>query len=317
MTRYYVFNGDADGLCALQQLRLVEPGDATLVTGVKRDIGLLERVNAAGADAITVLDISLDRNRRLGCCALFRPSYAGEVPEHPHFEPHIEEISGSVPHTGRSPSTDASRGDRSAFGDGLPRVGAAMASAIDSIIHGGDIGEQSISTIMPGRTSPISHSPRRTANQMVPFEDPPISFGSRRRSHGWPQATGWCAGKCTAACAAGARATIVVLQDEPWARRVIGVLANELARLPRQRHCRTLAKARGGFVVGCARRRPARSARRVLSRLRDRRRQEQPPASTIFWMEGRCLWGAPRALQAPAQSCAAGADAFTEHSASE
>ena len=38
---YDVFNGDADGICALIQLRLVEPRpDATLVTGVKRDIQL-------------------------------------------------------------------------------------------------------------------------------------------------------------------------------------------------------------------------------------------------------------------------------------
>ena len=50
MTRTYAFNGDADGLCALQQLRLAgAAGDAagaraTLVTGVKRDIALLERV---------------------------------------------------------------------------------------------------------------------------------------------------------------------------------------------------------------------------------------------------------------------------------
>ena len=32
MTCYYAFNGDADGLCALQQLRLVETQPATLVT---------------------------------------------------------------------------------------------------------------------------------------------------------------------------------------------------------------------------------------------------------------------------------------------
>ena len=38
-----VFNGDADGLCALHQLRLAEPlADAQLVTGVKRDIALLD-----------------------------------------------------------------------------------------------------------------------------------------------------------------------------------------------------------------------------------------------------------------------------------
>jgi hypothetical protein len=41
---YDVFNGDADGICALHQLRLANPRDAVLLTGVKRDIALLQRV---------------------------------------------------------------------------------------------------------------------------------------------------------------------------------------------------------------------------------------------------------------------------------
>lgn len=45
----YAFNGDADGLCALQQLRLAEGADAVLVTGVKRDIHLLKRVAEVGS----------------------------------------------------------------------------------------------------------------------------------------------------------------------------------------------------------------------------------------------------------------------------
>ena len=42
---YDIFNGDADGLCALQQLRLAEPRTATLVTGTKRDIGAIGKCN--------------------------------------------------------------------------------------------------------------------------------------------------------------------------------------------------------------------------------------------------------------------------------
>jgi hypothetical protein len=65
VTRIYAFNGDADGLCALQQLRLAAAGAGakveaeTLVTGVKRDIALLERVKGAPGDECTVLDVSL------------------------------------------------------------------------------------------------------------------------------------------------------------------------------------------------------------------------------------------------------------------
>ena len=58
-----VFNGDADGICALHQLRLANPVESTLVTGVKRDISLLKQVKAEEGDRVTVLDISLDKNR--------------------------------------------------------------------------------------------------------------------------------------------------------------------------------------------------------------------------------------------------------------
>lgn len=63
MSHFDVFNGDADVICALHQLRLAQPRESTLVTGVKRDIRLLERVGAQAGDSVTVLDVSLDRNR--------------------------------------------------------------------------------------------------------------------------------------------------------------------------------------------------------------------------------------------------------------
>src|SRR5712692_2532752 len=60
MTCYYAFNGDADGLCALQQLRLSETRRGTLVTGVKRDITLLRRIQEEAADVCT--SIVVDRH---------------------------------------------------------------------------------------------------------------------------------------------------------------------------------------------------------------------------------------------------------------
>ncbi|MBZ9610331.1 DHH family phosphoesterase [Rheinheimera maricola] len=62
-----IFNGDADGIFSLIQMRKVMPVAAEqqrLITGVKRDISLLKQVSdeqAAGA-VITVLDISFDKN---------------------------------------------------------------------------------------------------------------------------------------------------------------------------------------------------------------------------------------------------------------
>jgi len=62
---YDVFNGDADGIIALHQLRLLSPKPkSTLITGVKRDIRLLDKISTVQHSNITVLDVSLDSNRQ-------------------------------------------------------------------------------------------------------------------------------------------------------------------------------------------------------------------------------------------------------------
>ena len=57
-----VFNGDADGILALLQLRLAEPKQSTLITGVKRDISLVKQVDINLAKSVTILDISMEKN---------------------------------------------------------------------------------------------------------------------------------------------------------------------------------------------------------------------------------------------------------------
>lgn len=93
-----VFNGDADGICALHQLRLSSPRSATLVTGVKRDVLLLERVKSADARSATVLDISLDTNRdplmrlleRGVEVEYFDHHFAGDIPTAPNLRLYID-----------------------------------------------------------------------------------------------------------------------------------------------------------------------------------------------------------------------------------
>ncbi len=63
MTAFDLFNGDADGICSLQQLRLHSPLKAQLITGLKRDINLFSQIQAQAGDKITALDISFDKNR--------------------------------------------------------------------------------------------------------------------------------------------------------------------------------------------------------------------------------------------------------------
>lgn len=60
--RWYAYNGDADGICSMVQWGLVYGIEGQRVTGVKRDIELLERVNPNTDDEIIVMDISLARN---------------------------------------------------------------------------------------------------------------------------------------------------------------------------------------------------------------------------------------------------------------
>ena len=65
MADYDLFNGDADGIFSLLQLRQVDPRPtATRITGVKRDIKLFPRITGkvGPGDRITALDISMAKN---------------------------------------------------------------------------------------------------------------------------------------------------------------------------------------------------------------------------------------------------------------
>src|SRR3989338_6463664 len=90
---YDVFNGDADGICALHQLRLAFPEANHLITGVKRDLSLLQHVEAASGDEVTVLDLALSQNRDALLAMLdkwvsvryFDHHVARDIPDHPHL----------------------------------------------------------------------------------------------------------------------------------------------------------------------------------------------------------------------------------------
>ncbi len=97
MANYDVFNGDTDGIFAWHQLRLTHPRDATLITGVKRDVGLVGRVEAGEGDMVTVLDVSHAKNRKdvqrlLDSGAIveyFDHHDPGKLIDHPNITYHI------------------------------------------------------------------------------------------------------------------------------------------------------------------------------------------------------------------------------------
>jgi len=96
-----IFNGDADGLCSLIQIRLAEPLESKLITGVKRDTGLVRLASAAPGSVVTVLDISFDTNRddvfRLleagARVRYFDHHFAGAIPRHDALEATIDTAS--------------------------------------------------------------------------------------------------------------------------------------------------------------------------------------------------------------------------------
>ena len=267
MSRYFAFNGDADGLCALQQLRLADPRDGMLVTGVKRDVALLRRVAAGAGDEVTALDISLAQNRadvlRLldagASIRYFDHHHAGELPRHPRFEAHIEE-GGDVC---TSVLVDRYLGGRyrewaivAAFGDGLPAVGRAMATAAGldapTIAALERLGVNLNYNAYGAAVSDLHYDPAALAREMLPFRRP-MDFvrqspacdelGTRyaedmERARALPpswQVPG---------------AAIVMLPDEAWARRAIGVLANELGQSRPDSAIAILSpKAGRGFTV--------------------------------------------------------------------
>jgi len=273
MTSTYAFNGDADGLCALQQLRLAEAAAGTradgetLVTGVKRDISLLERVQGGPGDACTVLDVSLDVNRA-GLLALldagvsvryFDHHFAGEIPQHPRLEAHIDpdaKVCTSIlvdRHLGGRFRPWAAVG---AFGDSLVDQGrrlsqeagiapeaAARLAELGVAINYNDYGESIADLHVP---------PVALAAEMLRFEDP-LQFAAasatfRRLANGFREDMEQ-AKRLEPACKAPG-AIVYQLPDAPWARRCSGTLANDLAKAHAGNALAIVSqKTSGGYLV--------------------------------------------------------------------
>jgi hypothetical protein len=262
LTQFDVFNGDADGICALHQLRLVTPADAVLVTGPKRDIALLERVAAAAGDRVTVLDISLDRNRaaleRLLAVGVavqwFDHHYAGAIPSHPLLEAHID----TAAETCTSAIVDAYLAGRfrpwavaAAYGDGLPRTAGTLADA-------GGLGAGERETLRAlgedlnynayGDTEADLCVPPAALYRELARYDSPLRFAAESPTVAKLRERRLA--DLAAAHAVGPyRDGIYVLPDATWARRVAGAFANELAvREPARAHA-ILVESGGAYRV--------------------------------------------------------------------
>ena len=126
---YDVFNGDADGLCALQQLRLHNPlDDAHLVTGPKRETSLLRKIPTVEPTDIIVLDVSLRANRS-DAERLLRDGHRLTYIDHHNAGP-IPKIKNFVSHIDTDPA---------AFGDNL--IETAKKIARDTNLRSSQVGK--------------------------------------------------------------------------------------------------------------------------------------------------------------------------------
>jgi hypothetical protein len=267
MAHYDVFNGDADGICSLHQLRLEEPRDATLVTGVKRDIALLARVPAQKGDSVTALDISAATNRQALDELLergvpvqyFDHHFAGDLPRHPGLRALIDTSPGVC--TGILV-------DR--FLEGRRRIWAVVAAFGDNLDAGArdlaeplELDEEQLGTLralgenlaynaygesesdLVAPPAALYRTVSRYADPFRLFDEEPLleRIDTARR------------GDLARAAALQPdyrleRAIVYVLPDEAWSRRVRGVFGNELAnRFPDLAHAILTRDAVGDYVV--------------------------------------------------------------------
>ena len=266
MTRIDVFNGDADGLCALRQLRLAEPADSRLVTGAKRDIALLERVRAGAGDFVTVLDVSLERNRAALVALLergvrvryFDHHHAGEVPAHPNLEAVLDPSAGLC----TSMLVDRWLGGRfrawavvGAFGDNLDDaaigLGASLALGASDLERLRELGRSLNYNAYGESESDLLIPPVELYRLLARYADP-MQFVARESIFDRLQEArhaDLASAIETAPRWAGDRASLYLLPDRPSSRRVLGTFANHLARIDPARAVAVLAPVEGGYAA--------------------------------------------------------------------
>jgi len=266
MRFYDIFNGDADGLCALQQLRLAEPVAAICVTGAKRDIDLVERIDPRPGDTLTVCDISLESNltatrRVLDAGAQVRwfdHHRAGEPFDHPSLERHIDGSSAMCTsaivdrHLRGAHRAWAVAG---AFGDNLGATARGLAAMLDldDTVTGvlQRLGESLNYNAYGDDVSELLFDPEDLHRRMRGIVDP-LRFAEDDPAFGILEKSMQDDLERSGALVPileSASVACFELPDAAWSRRVSGVLANRLAREHPSRAHALLTPSRGAFTV--------------------------------------------------------------------
>ena len=262
-----VFNGDADGICALHQLRLAEPVEAELITGVKHDVELVNRVNAGRGDQVTVLDVSLERNRNALVNLLeqgvqvryFDHHGARDIPVHPGLQAMIDESAEVC----TSILVDRYLGGRfrvwavvAAFGDNLSHSASRLAESLklgeNQQISLRELGENLNYNAYGESESDLLIPPADLYRTIKDYADPfqLISREPLLGRLGKERISDLQKALAIAPQRASDASNVYVLPDEAWSRRVSGTFANHIATAdPKRAHAVLTSNAQGGYTV--------------------------------------------------------------------
>lgn len=263
-----VFNGDADGICALVQLRNADPRQTRLVTGVKRDIALVDRAGASSGDRLTVLDVSFDKNREGVRKALEAGAeifyvdhhFAGEIPRSDRLTTIIDtdpDVCTSLLVNGHLRGRHAQWAVTGAFGDNLKSSAHEIARPLALTEQQLEVLEK-LGTYMNyngygSSLDDLHFNPavlfelaRPYATALAFVEGAPDTFAKLE--------AGYLEDMALAAATKPERETATtaafILPDEAWARRVSGVYSNDLANsFPQRAHAVLTERTDGTYLV--------------------------------------------------------------------
>jgi hypothetical protein len=254
MACFDVCNGDADGLFALRQWRLAHPQDSIVVTGIKRDIELLARVEAGSDDQVAVFDIAISRNstalqRLLAAGAVvtwFDHHAPGRIPVHDGFAPHID----TDPEICTSLLVDRHLKGRfrlwaiaAAYGDNLAASAERLADAVPlsppQRAQLRMLGEAVNYNAYGDSEADVRIHPAALYRWLAQYDDPfeAIAQAPIVRELDALRRADLDRARAVAPRHRDEHSVVIVLPDEPWSRRVSGPFANELAlRDPQRAH---------------------------------------------------------------------------------
>ena len=265
-SNFDVFNGDADGLCALQQLRLHSPKQSILITGLKRDIDLLSQVNAQTGDEVTVLDISLDKNRQAldrvlasGATVFYADHhFPGDIPRHDRLDVHIDvsaDTCTSLIINGYLDNAHANWAVVGAYGDNFDAAAQKLGLSIG-------LNETALAQLQQlgiclnyngygfGLEDLMFH-PADLFQQLHPCRDPMQFLQSAAYQALYAQyQADMASSQNTAPDTSDQHGAIYRLPNQAWARRTVGVMGNQLAKQhPERAHALLVDMGDGGYRV--------------------------------------------------------------------